>query len=156
MLSLKLSWSDSALLMVTVVSPISHDNMVKEINAHHFTSPLDALCQPIICLARRKTARRMIMTTCKTCSTCNKTPFLPTIIGKKKHPSRSKVDHLWHTLKVRGQLAGFFMPNWESYKAHLGSFPTGKWWYFMILTIWGVGMIGWSAICFKNAINACN
>ena len=32
------------------------------------------------------------------------------VIGKKNHPSRSKVDHLWHTLKVRGQLAGFFMP----------------------------------------------
>ena len=41
-----------ALFMVTVVSPVRHNHMVEEMDSHHLTGLLDALCQHIVGLAR--------------------------------------------------------------------------------------------------------
>ena len=41
-----------ALLMPTVVSPVRHNHMVEEMDSHHLTGLLDALCQHIVGLAR--------------------------------------------------------------------------------------------------------
>ena len=48
--------------MVTVVSPVRHNHMVEEMDSHHLTGLLDALCQHIVGLARGETARRVVMT----------------------------------------------------------------------------------------------
>lgn len=47
--------------MIRVVLPVGDNDMVKEVDVHHFTGPHDALCQLVICTAGCEVAGGVIV-----------------------------------------------------------------------------------------------